>query len=597
MSSSLDHKCQRCGSQYHGQICPFCTITGLDVNALLAAEGLTMPQGQPTSSSESCPPGQSQVTLVDVVSNRSFPVNAPVCRFGRDISNDIVLTGDKSLSRFHFQITLLNSEYFVEDAGSRNGTFLNGSPVTAPRKVLNGDIISAGMTRYRFVLGDDEGSFSGSDSIEGLADAISSEYSAATNGDQAATVPPPPPMPAEEHASAAEQTSSAPSQSVDPLTRLFQEGQALMSSSNGGSEAETNLDEFFAEKSGNGGNGASKPTDNFMQLEKPKETPVDELFQEQLRAISAANEAKPAEAEAEAEADAEAAVDKPAPPSLPDVVHTKEMDFGAERPPKSRDLEKITEAIAKPIPSHAPAASTQTTVEHSAVACATVAEPDTCQAPEAEDDSRWPQWVRDYKLPELETVQNRIDILQTEIAERQRELQELAVSVNSAQSIKNRLLAARDGELHEAVKAVLDTLQWQTAPNGGSANEIVVSSDGRATAIIRVVCTESQPKPNELASLVSSLSTFWCDHGVEPKGILLVSFITSDSVSDRPNLSEDYASYAAKKHVCVMSTTQLLSIYREASLRHADVESIKSAILDTSGHLAGYNSDDDSGST
>src|SRR5579883_3425817 len=144
MSSSLDQKCQRCHSRYQGELCPFCTVTGLDANALIAQENLKMKK--PATDAEA---GNDQIVaegavLVDIIANRTYSIQKPVCRFGRDISNDIVLIGDKSLSRFHFQITESNDEYFIEDAGSRNGTFLNGSPVNSPRKVVDGDVVSAG---------------------------------------------------------------------------------------------------------------------------------------------------------------------------------------------------------------------------------------------------------------------------------------------------------------------------------------------------------------------------------------------------------------------------------------------------------------------
>lgn len=145
MTNSLHSKCKRCGKEFSSTTCPYCTVTGLDLEALLAEEGLTLNPKLPEED-------EVPVALVDTVTGKPLPVVAPVCKVGRDVTNDIVIAGDRSLSRYHFQIRVWGEEYFIEDCGSRNGTFLNGSPISTPRKLTNGDVVSAGMSRYTFAL-------------------------------------------------------------------------------------------------------------------------------------------------------------------------------------------------------------------------------------------------------------------------------------------------------------------------------------------------------------------------------------------------------------------------------------------------------------
>lgn len=145
MTNSLHSKCKRCGKEFSSSTCPYCTVTGLDLEALLAEEGLTLNPQMPDED-------EVPVALVDTVTGKPLPVLAPVCKVGRDVTNDIVVAGDRSLSRYHFQIRVWGDEYFIEDCGSRNGTFLNGSPISTPRKLTNGDVVSAGMSRYTFAL-------------------------------------------------------------------------------------------------------------------------------------------------------------------------------------------------------------------------------------------------------------------------------------------------------------------------------------------------------------------------------------------------------------------------------------------------------------
>jgi len=73
-----------------------------------------------------------------------------VCRVGRNPGNDLMLEGD-SVSRNHALI--LSPEaglYYINDLGSSNGTFVNGSRVSAPTLLKDGDEISFGSHAVKF---------------------------------------------------------------------------------------------------------------------------------------------------------------------------------------------------------------------------------------------------------------------------------------------------------------------------------------------------------------------------------------------------------------------------------------------------------------
>jgi hypothetical protein len=181
-----------------------------------------------------------------------------------------------------------------------------------------------------------------------------------------------------------------------------------------------------------------------------------------------------------------------------------------------------------------------------------------------------------------------METLEKEIRERQEQLAELQTTVCQTEDVRNRVLASKGAELVEACSEVLRMLGWETSMNGGSDNEVVLSSEGTAQAIAKIVATDTQPSPKDLANLVSSLSTYWCDNGVEPKGMLLVSMATEGLPEERPEFSKEIVDYAAKKNVCLMNTVQLLAMYRDLSLRDAKVESIRADVLAASGGLKGF---------
>src|SRR6187549_493984 len=68
---------------------------------------------------------------------------------GRSSSNDLVFN-HLSLSRHHARILKKEEGYFVEDSGSRNGTFLNGIRLKQQTLLKNGDAIQLGEILIRF---------------------------------------------------------------------------------------------------------------------------------------------------------------------------------------------------------------------------------------------------------------------------------------------------------------------------------------------------------------------------------------------------------------------------------------------------------------
>ena len=71
---------------------------------------------------------------------------------GRTSNNDIVLA-DASVSKFHAHFRLNGEVYYLLDAGSKNGTLLDGQQLVPkqPALVIDGAVISFGGLRFRFL--------------------------------------------------------------------------------------------------------------------------------------------------------------------------------------------------------------------------------------------------------------------------------------------------------------------------------------------------------------------------------------------------------------------------------------------------------------
>jgi hypothetical protein len=77
----------------------------------------------------------------------AFALDA-ITSLGRDVNNSIVLE-DEFVSTTHAALTYRGRAWYVEDLGSTNGTFVNGSQVDGLAPIAFGDEIQVGQVRLR----------------------------------------------------------------------------------------------------------------------------------------------------------------------------------------------------------------------------------------------------------------------------------------------------------------------------------------------------------------------------------------------------------------------------------------------------------------
>jgi len=69
---------------------------------------------------------------------------------GRSPENDIITSCDSTVSRQHALILFIRDTFYLEDLGSRNGTYLNGKSLSGRMPLKTGDLIGVGMTAFMF---------------------------------------------------------------------------------------------------------------------------------------------------------------------------------------------------------------------------------------------------------------------------------------------------------------------------------------------------------------------------------------------------------------------------------------------------------------
>jgi predicted component of type VI protein secretion system len=74
---------------------------------------------------------------------KAYPLEGAELTVGRDPSNPVSIN-DGEISRRHAKLTWKGASYVLEDLGSTNGTFVNGTRLSAPLALKPGDAVSFG---------------------------------------------------------------------------------------------------------------------------------------------------------------------------------------------------------------------------------------------------------------------------------------------------------------------------------------------------------------------------------------------------------------------------------------------------------------------
>ena len=90
------------------------------------------------------------VRSADLESGEDFELNSVQLTIGRGSQNDIAIATDEYASARHARFEPRQDGVWVQDLGSTNGTYLNGTRLERPRRLARGDVVRIGETDLRY---------------------------------------------------------------------------------------------------------------------------------------------------------------------------------------------------------------------------------------------------------------------------------------------------------------------------------------------------------------------------------------------------------------------------------------------------------------
>lgn len=103
-----------------------------------------------TNSFSPIPDNNHFAALIDGRSGRRSALLQEDVFIGRSRQNDIVLSGDLTVSRKQARVFRVGQNYYIEDLASTNGTLLNGRQLKGQAQLAQDDVINIGRSTFLF---------------------------------------------------------------------------------------------------------------------------------------------------------------------------------------------------------------------------------------------------------------------------------------------------------------------------------------------------------------------------------------------------------------------------------------------------------------
>lgn len=187
-------------------------------------------------------------------------------------------------------------------------------------------------------------------------------------------------------------------------------------------------------------------------------------------------------------------------------------------------------------------------------------------------------------------LQSELEELNETVRMAEKKISEVEARIALTKGLRRGLLAEKGDPLVQACTEVLEVIGWNVHKSESDKQDLWLMSNEETVAIGRVVWTSSQAAFEDLGKLAMSQVAHWCQHRSEPKGIMVVNTLMNNDENPgvETQLADELDAYAQKKNVCLMTTAQLLCIFKEIELGSANKDELRASILSTTGRLPGY---------
>lgn len=202
-------------------------------------------------------------------------------------------------------------------------------------------------------------------------------------------------------------------------------------------------------------------------------------------------------------------------------------------------------------------------------------------------------WTNEFSFPYVDGLKSEHGQMMEQLRQMQLRLGALDSRIRAVEGLKHVLLTGENEGYLSASQEVLTRLGWTVTPSRTNPSELWLSRGDQIDAIARIVRSPATANRSEIAQLAESVIAFWDEYEIEPKGILIAQTWFSKPPAERtePDFTPALQEFAGKKNLCLMSSIQLLAMYKDMEMSNSPVEETRKRMLETNGRLMGFSLD------
>lgn len=179
-----------------------------------------------------------------------------------------------------------------------------------------------------------------------------------------------------------------------------------------------------------------------------------------------------------------------------------------------------------------------------------------------------------------------LEALKNEIVETERKIYQVQLKIAQTKWFCDSLTSSTGEDVIEACSQIFSMLGWKVSTCPDDRNELTLHSEDNLVSLVRLIPSAARAERYQLSQLSISQTRMWSSLGYEPKGILVLNIQEGKTSEDLAEV--DFSDYAKKRNICLISTIQMLALYKEVALKGTNRETLRLCLKDTRGFLKGY---------
>lgn len=199
-----------------------------------------------------------------------------------------------------------------------------------------------------------------------------------------------------------------------------------------------------------------------------------------------------------------------------------------------------------------------------------------------------PSWSEKYMFPAEATLTNQLQGQRSDLSEILDSISETEREIKLVR--KHKVLLYGTGQvLEDEVALILNKIGFN-AENEESNRHDITLCHLNEVGVVEVKGVKKSGAEKHAAQLEKWVSEYYAEHGVQPKGFLIVNAFCDIAPSDRTEspFPHQMIAYSKSRNHCLITTTQLLAIFLDVEANPSSCDSIIKTLFETVGVYEGH---------